>query len=676
MPSSTPGAAASAVDVTENLWIPLADGTRLAARLWLPAGASAQPVAAVLEYIPYRKRDGTRGRDEPMHGWFAANGLAAIRVDQRGSGESDGFMDDEYLKQEQDDALEVIAWIAAQPWCTGAVGMMGKSWGGFNALQVAARRPPALKAIITVCSTDDRYADDVHYMGGCLLNDNHWWGDIMLAYQARPGDPEILGESWREQWKARLRHMPFWPALWLKHQRRDAYWEHGSICEDWSAIQCPVLEAGGWADAYTNAIPRMLAHLEGPRLGIIGPWAHLYPQDGVPGPAIGFLQEAKRWWDQWLSGVETGIMQEPMLRAFIEHDGQAGVWRAEIPGHWAGEERWPSPGVAPRLLHLTEAGLGPQPGTGEVSFRSPCFTGMGCGEWMGTGNPGEQPTDQRVDDGLSLVFDTPVMTEAFDLLGAPVIEVEIASDQPTAQLCARLCAIAPDGSSRRISYGVLNLTHRNSHAEPQALEPGRFERVRLTLNDCGQRIPAGCRLRLALSTAYWPLVWPAQHAATLTLRHAGSVLSLPVRAPGPHDAALRFEPPVSGPKTPRTKLSEGRSEREVILDVGTGLSTYRTVGEGGLFGEGVLRFEDTGTVLSHHLTREFTIGREDPSTACCRIQQTYEMGREGWDIRIETDTEMTCTATEFRLKGRLEAYENDVEVAVREWDETIPRDGV
>jgi hypothetical protein len=330
----------------------------------------------------------------------------------------------------------------------------------------------------------------------------------------------------------------------------------------------------------------------------------------------------------------------------------------------------------PRQLHLTEAGLGAQPGTGEVSFRSPCFTGMGCGEWMGTGTPGEQPTDQRVDDGLSLVFDTPVMTEAFDLLGAPMIEVEIASDQPTAQLCARLCVIAPDGSSRRISYGVLNLTHRASHAEPEPLEPGRFERIRLTLNDCGQRIPAGSRLRLALSTAYWPLVWPAQHAATLTLRHAGSVLSLPVRAPDPHDAAVRFEPPVSGPKTPRTKLADGRCEREVILDVGTGLSTYRTVGEGGLFGEGVLRFEDTGTVLSHSLTREFTIGREDPSTACSRIVQTYEMGREGWDIRIETDTEMTCTTTEFRLTGRLEAYENDVEVVVREWDETFPRDGV
>ncbi|MFO1147239.1 MAG: CocE/NonD family hydrolase [Alsobacter sp.] len=665
------------VEVTENLFIPLADGTRLAARLWLPSGAHARPVGAVLEYIPYRKRDGTRGRDEPMHGWFAANGLAAIRVDQRGSGESDGFMDDEYLKQEQDDALEVIAWIAAQPWCSGSVGMMGKSWGGFNALQVAARRPPALKAIITVCSTDDRYADDIHYMGGCLLNDNHWWGAIMLAYQARPGDPEILGEAWREQWKARLAHMPFWPALWLAHQRRDAYWKHGSVCEDWSAIQCPVLAVGGWADAYTNAIPRLLEHLHAPRLGIIGPWAHLYPQDGVPGPAIGFLQEAKRWWDHWLTGSDTGIMDEPMLRAFIEHDTPAGAWRPEAPGHWVAERRWPSPAIRPVVLPLAPGVLGEQAGREtEVSFRSPAHVGMGCGEWMGTGSSGEQPADQRIDDGLSLCFDSAPLEADLDLLGAPVLDLELASDSPTAQLAARLCSVAPDGSSRRISYGVLNLQHRRSHEHPEPLAPGRAEPVRVTLNDCGQRIPAGHRLRLALSTGYWPLVWPAAHAATLTLHLAGCRLTLPGR---PHDArqpAVSFAPPVSGPPAPRTKLAPGRSARAVEIDLAAGVSRYRTEGEGGLFGEGVLRFDETGTVLSHALTREFAIRPEDPLSAEARIVQTYEMGREGWDIRIETVTELTATAEAFRMIGRLEAFENDLTVAVREWDQTFPREGV
>ena len=182
-----------AVTVVEHFFIPMKDGVRLAARMWLPADAEHAKAPALLEYIPYRKRDGTRARDEPMHGWFAAHGYAAVRVDMRGSGESDGHMADEYLAQELSDACEVIDWLSRQSWCTGRVGMMGKSWGGFNALQTAALRPPALKAIITVCSTDDRYADDIHYMGGALLNDNLWWGTIMLAFQARPPDPELVG---------------------------------------------------------------------------------------------------------------------------------------------------------------------------------------------------------------------------------------------------------------------------------------------------------------------------------------------------------------------------------------------------------------------------------------------------------------------------------------------------
>ncbi|HXH03648.1 MAG TPA: CocE/NonD family hydrolase, partial [Candidatus Competibacteraceae bacterium] len=501
------------VRVIEHLWIPLSDGCRLAARLWLPEDAEQHPVPAILEYIPYRKRDGTRARDEPMHHWFAGHGYAAIRVDLRGSGESDGLLADEYLKQEQDDALEVIAWLARQPWCSGAVGMMGKSWGGFNALQVAARRPPALKAIITVCSTDDRYADDIHYMGGCLLNDNLWWGSIMLAYQARPADPLLVGESWRGQWQERLERLPFFPALWLAHQRRDDYWKHGSVCEDWNAIQCPVYAVGGWTDSYSNAIPRLLAGLGVPRKGLIGPWAHIYPQDGAPGPAIGFLQEALRWWDHWLKGLDTGIMAEPMLRVWLEDYAAPSGWRAETPGRWVAEPCWPSPHIETRELYLNAAALAAQPGAEQaLTIRSPQHTGAAVGEWMGTGVPSELPGDQRMDDGYSLVFDSAPLAERLEILGAPELVLEFAADAPLAQLAVRLCDVAADGASARVSYGVFNLTHRDSHADPTALEPGRRYRAVFRLNDCAHAFPAGHRLRLALSTAYWPLVWPAPYA--------------------------------------------------------------------------------------------------------------------------------------------------------------------
>ncbi len=247
---------------------------------------------AILEYLPYRKRDGTIVRDHLTHPYFAGHGYACVRVDMRGCGEADGVLEDEYSEQEQDDGVEVIDWIAAQDWCTGKVGMMGISWGGFNGLQIAALEPEPLKAIITLCSTDDRYADDIHYKGGCLLNENLGWGATMLAYSSRAPDPLLYGEKWYEAWMERLEAEPFLSARWLKHQRRDSYWKHGSVCEDYSRIKAAVLAVGGWNDAYSNAIPRMINGMTSPVRAIIGPWTHKYPHFAVPEPRIGFLQEA------------------------------------------------------------------------------------------------------------------------------------------------------------------------------------------------------------------------------------------------------------------------------------------------------------------------------------------------------------------------------------------------
>ena len=265
----------------ENVWITLSDGCKLAARIWVPQNAESAPVPAILEYIPYRKRDYMRRRDESMHPWFASHGYAAVRVDMRGSGESDGIMHDEYIRQEQDDALEVIAWIAEQPWCSGNVGMMGKSWGAYNSLQVAERQPQALKAIISVMGTDDRYAECIHYYGGCLLQDNFWWGCIMQIFNARPPDPQIVGERWREMWLERLEAEEFWPRLWLEHPTLDAYWKHGSVSFNYGAITCPTWFWGGWADLYRDTPLRLAAHLQVPHKVTVGPWAHLVSARGA-----------------------------------------------------------------------------------------------------------------------------------------------------------------------------------------------------------------------------------------------------------------------------------------------------------------------------------------------------------------------------------------------------------
>ncbi len=341
------------VRLIENDWVTMPDGIRLAVRIWLPEDAEADPVPAVLEAIPYRKDDWTARRDALQHPYVAGHGYAVVRLDLRGSGSSDGVLLDEYLPQEQDDIEAVIAWIAEQPWCTGAVGMTGISWGGFNALQVAARRPPALKAIMTLCSTDDRYADDVHYIGGCVLAiDALPWASQMLVWNAAPPDPLYAGDGWRDRWLERLEQTPPFVEAWLSHQRRDAYWKHGSVCEDFAAVECPVYAVGGWADGYTNAIFRLLEGLPGPRKGLVGPWAHGFPHDGLPGPAVGFLQECVRWWDRWLKGIDNGIDEEPMLRAWIQDPVPGRAHHAERPGRWVAEESWPPSAAIARIADL------------------------------------------------------------------------------------------------------------------------------------------------------------------------------------------------------------------------------------------------------------------------------------------------------------------------------------
>ena len=375
----------------ENLWIPMPDGARLAARVWLPEDAATDPVPALFEFLPYRKSDGTAVRDALRQPYFAGHGYAVLRVDMRGSGDSDGVLRDEYTAQEHDDAVACIAWIAAQPWCDGSVGMMGISWGGFNSLQVAARRPPALKALLVIGFTDDRYADDVHYMGGCVLTSQMLsWSAVMHAYNALPPDPRWVGERWREMWFERLAATAPWVETWLAHQTRDAYWRHGSAGEDYDAIRVPVYAVGGWADSYNNSVPRLLAGLSVPRKGLIGPWVHTFPEVGVPGPAIGFLQESLRWWDHWLKGIDTGFMDEPMLRVWIQDSVPPLTYYAERPGRWVAEPGWPSPDVAERVYHLNGLGLlegAPGP---EIArkIRGSEGDALDVGQWGSYGTPG------------------------------------------------------------------------------------------------------------------------------------------------------------------------------------------------------------------------------------------------------------------------------------------------
>jgi len=666
------------VQIIENEWIPLPDGTHLAARIWLPYDAADAPVPALLEYLPYRKRDFMRSRDGPMHHYLAGHGYASVRVDIRGAGDSEGLTLDEYSETEHADAIAVIKWLATQPWCSGAVGMFGISWGGFNSLQVAAHAPAALKAIITVCAADDRYADDAHYMGGCLLNENLIWGTAFFMYNALPPDPEIVGDRWRGMWRERLDNAVLFPAHWLRHQRRDAYWKHGSVCEDYSAVRCPVYAIGGWADGYSNAVPRLLAGLSVPRKGLIGPWAHSFPHNSVPGPTIGFLQESLRWWDHWLKRIDTGIMDEPVLRVWMQ-DSIAPQPQYEMrPGRWVAEEAWPSPRLTHRTLTLEAGGFLVEANAAEsrLEIRSPPATGMAAGNWCAFGSDGEMPIDQRADDGRSLVFDSEPLLEPVEILGAPLLHLVFDSDRPVAQAIVRLNDVFPDGTSARVSYGVLNLTHRGSHEHPEPIAPGQRAEALVKLNDIAHSFPVGNRVRIAVSTAYWPIVWPAPQAVTLGVYAGASMLELPIRPSRPGDADLRpFGPPEAGPGDAATVLRQSNLCRTIERDIPTGDVIYHIFNDGGEFdGASLVRFEEIDLEAGYALFQRYRVGESDPLSACAEIAAHALLRRGSWTPELRGSVELRATKDAFLITARLTANESGKEVFTRAWEETIPRD--
>jgi putative CocE/NonD family hydrolase len=654
----------------ENEWITLKDGTKLAARIWLPADAEQKPVPAILEYLPYRKRDGTTERDELTHPYFAGHGYACVRVDMRGSGESDGLLLDEYIKQEQDDCLEVMDWLEKQAWCTGKVGMIGISWGGFNGLQVAARRPKQLKAVISLCSTDDRYADDIHFMGGSLLMDNLGWGSVMFGIMSRSPDKAIVGDRWREMWLHRLEHHPLFVADWAEHQRRDALWKHGSICEDWNAIEAAVYLVGGWADGYSNTIPRMLSHLKCPKKGLVGPWAHKYPHFAKPGPQIGFLQECLRFWDKWLKDIETGIMDEPEYRAWILDWEKPQAYYAERKGKWVAEPTWPSANIKPLELALNADGLGAKPGAeASLSWLSPQDCGAACGAWCGYGMGPEGQPDQREDDGKSLCFDSEPLDDRLEILGAPVVELDLAIDRKQGFVVARICDVAPDGSSHRVSYGVLNLSHRNSHEKPEAMAPGKRTKVRVQLNDIGWAFPKGHRIRVALSTSYWPMLWPSPEPVTLTVFAGASKLILPGRKPRPEDAKLpSFPEAETAPPQQRTYLRPSGGRRWVESDIGEGVSAYNIHQDSGHF-----IIQSHGLETDHEAHEVFTIAADDPLSAEADMLFSIAIGRDEWQTKTVTRTIMRSTKDTYEFEATLDAYEGKGDDATRVYSKNYRR---
>jgi uncharacterized protein len=659
------------IKTLENVWIPLKDGQRLAMRLWLPEIAERNPVPVVFEYLPYRKRDLTRRRDQAWGDSFAPYGFAYARVDIRGSGDSDGVLYGEYLPREIDDALEVIAWLARQAWCNGAVGMRGISWGGFNSLQVAAAAPPALKAIVTQCATDNRYTDDAHYVGGVLTFDDLEWGADFKLVLVSPPDPELVGERWREMWIARLKGTPAIVTEWLSHQRYDAFWQHGSVATNYASIKCPVYAVDGQIDSYRDFLPRVLSNLKVPRKGVFGPWGHRYPQNADPGPGLDWVREEVRWWTQWLKGIDTGVMDGPMLWSYVESKTAPEVWPKDVPGRWVAEQTWPSPRITSRTLFLNAGGLAKTKAPGRrLICRSQETVGLTKREWYPNDMGVDLPPDQTPDDKRSLLFDSAPLGADVEILGNPTLIVRLSSDQPIAHLAARINEVLPDGRSWNVSYGILNLTHRDGHERPEPLIPGKEYAIRLSCYFAAHRFKKDSRIRVALTESLWPMVWPSPRPVTLTILTGESHMLLPVRTVEAVEADIPIslirdaveERDRTDLKVAATKVVQTGPDAEGRLSLRKDLpEPARVVG-------------GVGTTISGGSVWTRSIREGDPNSSVWTVEWVREFKRGDWNTKLRSTVELTSTAEEFRLKESIAAWEGPTAVFEREWDKRIKRD--
>ncbi|MCI0345577.1 MAG: CocE/NonD family hydrolase, partial [Chloroflexi bacterium] len=527
--------------------IPMRDGLELSANLWLPespTGRTLAPVPAILEMIPYRKDDWRANGDEARGRYLAARGYAFCRLDIRGTGSSPGIALDEYTPIETRDGYDAVEWLAAQPWSNGAVGMWGISYGGFTSIQVAKLRPPHLRAIAPMYATDDRYLDDVHYVGGCATaSELTQYAVSMIAGNALPPRPDFRGDSWRAEWQERLEKTPVWSFEWLRRQHDGPYWRQGSLAPEYDAIEAPMLLIGGWMDGYIDPVFRMLERCTAPRRAFVGNWVHELPDAGYPGPNVDWLHELVRFFDRYLKGRENGEEAEPRLTWFEREWAPPEAFPKAWPGRWRAAAGWPVPGTAVRRWRLA-AGAGPLRGRlldsgpdavavaaaiGTMSVPHRATLGnRGALSWGAGSPPNGLARDLRPDEARLPVFESEPLDADVHILGRAAVALEIESDMPVATVVVRVSDVAPDGTPIEVAAGVLNLTHRDSHANPAAMEPGRRTPVRVELRSAGYRFAAGHRVRLSIATGAWPVLWPSPDRGSLTIHLDDSaVLELP-----------------------------------------------------------------------------------------------------------------------------------------------------
>ncbi len=643
------------VRVERRVFVPATDGTRLAVTTYLPDAPGDGPFPAVLESVPYRKDDDCTARDWSTFTYLARRGFAGVRLDIRGTGASEGVITDEYPLQEQDDALDVLSWIAAQDWCSGRIGMWGISWGGFSALQTAMRRPPELGAICAVHATHDRFACDVHYIGGSLhAAESVDWPGSMVALNALPPDPDIVGDRWYQMWMERLEATPQWLPTWLRHQHRDAYWLHGSPCADYASIEVPTLLIGGWLDPYVDGILALLEHLSAPRRAVVGPWGHYRPATGVPTPTYDHLDLMANWFGHHLRDDRNGVMDEPLLTAFVRtappYDGERvhGLWRAEL--------EWP-----PRDATTLDLPLGSL-FHDRTTWDGPQWVGSHAPFWD-RGGWGSHPDDT---ENAALVFETAPFDEAAEILGTPQVELTVSIDKPAGVVAARLLLVTPEGEGHLICRGSRNLAFLDDLSDPQPVEPGEQMAVRFALRATSGIVPAGWRLRLALSGADFPLVWPPAGRFRLEIDPHHSRLLLPVVPARPDERVLTIP---DAPRPPPAPVESVAGASDWSVEPHDGATQFRKHVR-----RREMQTERDRLTYTSEQTIEISVKDDDPQSLRASSIATVGLSRPGWDVAATGTVQLGTGPEHFDLAIDVSAKHDGATVWSRQWRDTIPRE--
>jgi putative CocE/NonD family hydrolase len=652
------------------------DGVLLSANLFLPQPKTpGERFPAILEMIPYRKDDWRYNTDWSRMTYLAQHGYGCCRLDVRGTGSSGGVAYDEYTEAETQDGCDAVTWLADQPWCSGNVGMWGVSYGGFTAIQVAMQRPPALKAIFPVYATDDRYTDDVHYIGGCkTVSEMAQYAVSQVAMNALPPRPAYWGAGWQTQWRRRLEQTPPWTLEWLRHQHDGPYWRRGSLAPAYERITCAVYHIGGWHDGYTNAALRMHASCTAaPCKTLVGNWVHAMPDYAYPGPNIDWLHELLRFFDCWLKGIDNGIMAEPPFTYFRRQFTTPVSFPAVLNGEWCAESRYPPARAETATFYFGRGTLAPSPPGAEhvdTYVHRPTW-GTAGGLCYGSGmGPNGLAGDLRPDEALAVTYTSAPLVAPLDVLGNPTVVLHLRCTAPVAHVAVRLADVAPDGVSALVTTGVLNLTHRASHAAPAPLDTQTICAVQVPLKAVGYRFLRGHRIRISIASALWPVIWPSPFPCENYL-HCGplfpSRLELPCLPPAaglPLSAQLKFDLPhleAIGSEQdvdPRWEIVADRMRDTVTVRVRDGNETNVP---GGI----VLYTQEELDLVAH---------ADDPANVALTNRVEYRLQVDGAATEIVAEGAIHSTQDAFLFDLALHVQLDGSPFYAKRWRERIARD--